>query len=295
VKFLPGRAFPKSLRLKSLNLHQFVIKKLKDLIKRLLEVTFPTFFEISRAIRIRYYFKRRFGKIQRQFRSQIFNTEPVKILSGPFSGVLYIDETVWGPITPKWLGSYEQELHFIIDKIIAGNYSTIIDVGSAEGYYVSGLAHRKPTSRIYSFDVDPISRKQQQRLIQLNGLTNVSIMKFCSYDDLESLIDSNTFILVDIEGHEYSLLNPEKAPALKKASILVELHPFREVTDMAKELRARFENSHTIETIDQMPRDFGNYKSLLPINLSEDEMQALADEHRPASQQWLWMESTNAS
>jgi hypothetical protein len=50
-----------------------------------------------------------------------------------------LNETVWGPIEPKWLGTYELELHSIIKGILRAEYNTIIDIGSAEGYYSVGL------------------------------------------------------------------------------------------------------------------------------------------------------------
>ncbi len=86
---------------------------------RLIVQTFaPEIFHWCRSYRLRMRFHAQFGADQRVFRETFYppNTKP-SVLTGPFRGMLYLDETVWGPITPKWAGSYEQELEDIIEKM----------------------------------------------------------------------------------------------------------------------------------------------------------------------------------
>jgi predicted O-methyltransferase YrrM len=83
----------------------------------------------------------------------------------------YLDETVWGPITPKWLGCYELELHDIVETAIACRYDRVIDVGCAEGYYAVGFAWRMPETEVITFDIDPIARRQTRRLAAMAGVS----------------------------------------------------------------------------------------------------------------------------
>jgi hypothetical protein len=226
--------------------------------------------------------------------TKLYKGACVEVLSGPFKGMRYINETVWGPITPKWIGSYEEELHSIVEQIIQANYDTIIDVGSAEGYYVSGLAKRMPRARVYSFDIDSISRQQQAQIIKLNNLTNVTIGKYCRHEDLNTLISDNTVVICDIEGYEYDLLDPSKANKLLQADILVEVHPFggKTLNEVETVLKNRFVATHHVERISQKKRQSKDYKVPQKQFLTEEEFMYCVDEYRNfANQTWFWMKT----
>src|SRR6516164_11669035 len=96
--------------------------------------------------RIRSYRKRRvhrrfFEDDRRVFYEKIYpgNAEP-RILTGPFSGMAYLNTSDFGPIAPKWLGSYEMEIQDLVGELCGSGYPTIVNVGSAEGYYAVGFA-----------------------------------------------------------------------------------------------------------------------------------------------------------
>jgi len=221
------------------------------------------------------------------------------VLSGPFAGMHYLDEIVWGPIEPKWLGCYEAELHEIMARVLAKNYDTIIDIGSAEGYYSVGLAKSLPAATVFSFDVDPWGRAQQRRLARMNGVANLRIGRFCRPVDLDRLATGRTLVICDIEGYEYGLLDPARAASLKTCDILVELHPNEalglSVTDGDAALRARFAGTHRIEARESMPRRIEDCRALPNLAaLSADEIGAYIDERRDFHQGWLWMEAGRA-
>jgi hypothetical protein len=124
----------------------------------------------------------------------------------------YLDEIVWGPIAPKWIGSYEAELHKIVERIVSGGYSRIVNVGCAEGYYAIGLASRMPGTEVFAFDIDPIARQQTARLASIVGVADrVNIRGKCTAASLEELIGDNTLLAIDIEGFEVQLLDPDKS------------------------------------------------------------------------------------
>lgn len=265
---------------------------LKKSVKNIFARFWPGLFQYIRSIRIRIHFRKAFGKHQKSIRSKLYGQDKIRILSGPFKGVSYIDGTVWGPITPKWIGSYEKELHRIIEDVIQKNkHRRIIDIGSAEGYYVAGLGTRMPNAIIYSFDVDPVSRKQQRKLISINSLKNVNIKKLCTHQELNHLIQDRTFIIVDIEGYEFELLDPVKASNLKMTDILVELHSFGPVEDMEKVMRDRFRQTHDIQKFRETDIDIEYYNTICRNLLTREELIESTKEYRHGTQSWLWMQS----
>ena len=79
--------------------------RLKQVIKRL----FPGIKVYVQAMRMRKRCKLLFEERQKANQTRIFGSSDIYVLSGPFSGMRYLNEIVWGPIEPKWIGSYEAE------------------------------------------------------------------------------------------------------------------------------------------------------------------------------------------
>jgi hypothetical protein len=104
--------------------------------------------------RIRSYRKRRvhrrfFEDDRRAFYERIYqgNAEP-RVLTGPFRGMAYLNTSDFGPIAPKWLGSYEAEIQDFVCELCERGYETIANIGSAEGYYAVGFARASAASRL---------------------------------------------------------------------------------------------------------------------------------------------------
>jgi hypothetical protein len=236
--------------------------------------------------------KKRFGPFQRRMKPLLFGQKTPVILSGPFQGLLYLDEIGFcGPILPKWIGSYECELHGIIEDVLAHPPSLIIDIGSAEGYYSVLLAARLPNSHVVSFDYDVLAVRAQKRLAAKNGVTNLAIKKQCDHKQLMDLIEAtkgSSLVICDIEGAEMEMIDPVRCPSLSKADLLVELHEGSKwrAQAMLKELEARFHTSHSITFIPIKPRDPARYLSVCQTLPLEDLKRAL-DEDRCGSFGWL--------
>ncbi len=266
-------------------------------IKGLLEHKVPGFYYGLTSLRFFLQCRKRFRAFQSRFRREVFGGEPIRILGGPFQGLRYFDRTVWGPITPKWIGSYEEELHPVVRDILGEEYAVILDVGAAEGYYAVGSAWKSPRSRVLAYDIDPIARRRQRQLATLNKIPNLEIKKACTHGILEDEIRSapgRVLLICDIEGAEQDLLDPEKAPALRKADLLVECHPSGADTMEAvlTSLTKAFSPSHRITEIPSAARSPDAYTSAIP-ELATVPPEVLAEalkEYRPGPQKWLWME-----
>src|SRR5277367_5483480 len=78
------------------------------------------------------------------------------VRNGPFSGMIYPREAALNRHSiPKLLGTYEMELHPVLDLVAKRHYDCVIDIGSAEGYYAVGLA-RLLMVPVYAYDPEPV-------------------------------------------------------------------------------------------------------------------------------------------
>ncbi|HWY32741.1 MAG TPA: hypothetical protein VNX46_18395 [Candidatus Acidoferrum sp.] len=266
---------------------------MKEHIKHFLEKYAPRLRHAVTSYNNRQLFAKRYGAFQNEIRKKLFpNNNPV-VLSGPFAGMRYINEIVWGPITPKWLGTYESELHPVMDKIFAGaKYETVVDVGAAEGYYAVGLARHFSKSTVFTFDLDLRGRMQQRRLAAINKVNNLVVGSRCDAMELQKRFNTGSCLLIcDIEGFEVQLLDPSAVPSLSRTDIVVEVHPAkgRSISEVRDLLIQRFQNSHEIEVIESRRREVTDGRHLVPLEIPDDVLLQMLDEGRPILQYWLWM------
>jgi ribosomal protein L11 methylase PrmA len=207
--------------------------------------------------------------------------------------MFYLDETVWGPITPKWAGAYELELEDIIDDIAHRGYGRIVNIGCAEGYYAVGLALLDHKPEVFAFDLDPIARRQVRRLARLNGVSaRVRVFGKCTHFKLNELITGKTLVICDIEGHELFLLDPAKVPRLKDADLLIEVHEESAsagIQSVEERFARRFAGSHTIERRVSHDREIWirEHEPLWQGRVTRERMLKSLDEARSGSQVWL--------
>ncbi len=108
-----------------------------------------------------------------------------RILGGPFRGMKYLDQSVGSVLLAKILGTYELELHSVIERICQSEYDLIIDVGAAEGYYAVGLAMRCRNSRVVAFEMEATGRDLLAQLAASNNVSKrIHIEGICTLDAL---------------------------------------------------------------------------------------------------------------
>jgi hypothetical protein len=220
-----------------------------------------------------------------------------RVLTGPFQGMGYLNTSDFGPIAPKWLGSYEMELQDLVGELCASGYETIVNIGSAEGYYAVGFARACAASRIFAFDIDPFAWRALAALAQMNGVANrIEIRKICTWNVLNNLRSEKQLLFVDIEGAERDLLDPGKCDAFRRSDILVELHQPRDIGDINKieeTISGRFAATHDIRRRQQTDRSkwIAANRHVWDKRLSEEEVVRATNEFRTGNQVWLWLKS----
>ena len=167
------------------------------------------------------------------------------VMGGPFKGMIYVDEASEGALIPRLLGTYESELHPHLAAFAEAGLDCVIDVGCAEGYYAIGLARMMPQVTVYAYDIDEAARVACATLAAENGVAErVIIGGEFRPDGFQAFAGRRALVLVDAEGAEVDILQPELSPALAGMNIIVETHDILRRGALATMVQ-RFSATHT--------------------------------------------------
>ncbi|MGZ3375341.1 MAG: hypothetical protein ACXU8S_01975 [Phenylobacterium sp.] len=196
-----------------------------------------------------------------RWRSQVLaNTfikeQGARIWTGPFAGMEYVAEATEGSLIARLLGTYESELHPHLAAIVAAGIDCVIDVGCAEGYYAVGMARLAPEVTVYAYDISEKARLACADLAARNGVADrVIIGGEFAPDGFEAFAGRRALVLVDAEGAEVDILQPELSPALAGMTVIVETHDVFRRNALATMVE-RFSPTHDIVRVDQAPKAF---------------------------------------
>jgi hypothetical protein len=236
----------------------------------------------------RWQIERKYTKSIQSSLQHIVNAGGFVVQGGPFKGMRYIEKSTGSALTPKLIGSYEEELHEAMRGISDCPYEVIVDVGCAEGYYAVGLARLYPNALVYAYDTDKESRASCSRMAAINRVERrVILSDWCDPGELASKINNKRALIVcDCEGYEMELLQPELVEGLRQSDIVVELHDHlnRKITPS---LLQRFNHTHHIELIRSRDRNSDRYPVL--HGLSAKDKDAAVGEWRSIPQEWAVM------
>ena len=216
-----------------------------------------------------------------------------KVQGGPFKGMILNNAASWvdGNMSTKYVGSYEHELHGSIRKAVARKPETIINVGCAEGYYSVGLGRLLPYAHVYAMDADQKSLDYCAENARANGIINlVLVIGNVAPEDLAQGGGRKLYV-VDIEGHESMVLDPERCPDLRNSDIIVECHDFMycegdmQSSVISDQLEKRFSETHFVERIGPQVPNMRDYPSVSGLDLGTAML--AVTEKRPLPTAWL--------
>jgi hypothetical protein len=215
--------------------------------------------------------------------------EKYVVQNGHFKGMKYINRSSGSALLPKVLGSYEEPIQDWVGEVITiKNYSHILDIGCAEGYYACGFAMNMPNTQITAYDTDLEARNNIAELKLLNNLQNIKIKAECTHAELNKHSSLGTLVFCDIEGFEEELLDPQKVPNLKFVDLIVEAHDCF-VPNVSETLIERFHNTHRIRIVVDYPYRIKKYDT--PNKVNSKQFNYIVDEHRPDFMKFIFMES----
>jgi hypothetical protein len=222
----------------------------------------------------------------------------LEVRRGPFAGLRFPEAVVGrNPfLTSKLIGSYELELHPWIERLVSKPFEIVADIGAADGYYVAGLAMRMPETRVIAWEADPLHARLARLTAQRNGVADrVEVRGHCGVEDLAALqTTGRLLVVIDAEGAEDELLDPEKVPALRAGTMLVEVHEMY-APGVTERLRARFGATHTIREQFDRPRYRDDYPELGALRVDNFERDLAITESRTGVTPWLLIEPAATS
>lgn len=227
---------------------------------------------------------RRFRGVYRRLTHKLIAARGSRVMSGPFAGMAYLDSARSSALLPKLLGTYEDELHAVLEQMLSHGYDTVVDIGSAEGYYAVGLALRLPHSRVFAYDIDPIALRKCEELAELNGVAQrITFHSRFETARMKDIRAGRTLVVCDVDGYELELFAERNSPFWAEADLLVELHDF-----IGKPCRQTVERclapTHRLEIVSSVDKDENKLSDF--AFLTPDERRLAVSEIRP-HQEWL--------
>lgn len=221
------------------------------------------------------------------YTKKFLSTYPKIVQGGPFKSLVYVDKAVGSNYLHKLIGSYEAVLHPVLDEIFQKSYSTIIDIGAAEGYYLVGLGQKFPKAKLVGFETESTGRDLISQMYQKNNLQNELVLEgTATVSNVAPYITPSTLLICDCEGGELDILDPtiESAFATVETAI-IELHDF--IRPGIKEaLLERFGSTHAIEIIQFKKAEPAHFPFLANIENKKDSYE-LRRERGWQEQEWL--------
>ncbi len=218
-----------------------------------------------------------------------------KVLNGPFKGLLYPSfSSVGSALFPKLIGSYEKEIHHIIESLLKVDYSEIINIGCGEGYYAVGLGLQFQTAKVFAFDTDEEARRLCHEMALINGVADkVIVGSLCTPLFLKDFkFTSRGLIICDCEGCEGSLFDKFNLPSLINCDLLIETHDFIDI-EISDRLKSLFSKTHFVQSIYSID-DILKAKSYAfaeTTNFDLKTKRKLLAEGRPAQMEWIFFKS----
>ncbi len=214
--------------------------------------------------------------------AQLSSATDYTVIGGPYRGMRYFGEPRIPIIdkspTAKLIGSFEEELHPWIERLIERAFREVIFIGAAEGYHAVGMAKRMPRSRFVVFDTLIAARHACKQLADQNAVkSRLQLRGFCGAEAFYDLEIAGSLIVSDCGGAELTLLDPVLYPALRTATLLVETHDAFDPR-ITPRLVSKFKQTHNIDFTEAAPRDPSRY--LLPGKLPLESVRMALDEQR---------------
>ena len=213
------------------------------------------------------------------------------VAKGPSRGLRYPLRAipVARQLVPRLSGSYELEHYEWLERVLQSKPGTVVDIGSADGYFAVGCALRLPHSQVLAFETDSHLRRVCWLMAQRNGVNmgNFRVLGTCTPGSLAELHPQGPVVVIcDVEGAELQLIDCESVPWLRDAHLLVEIHETLQPGVRAA-LVNRLAETHTITFQRTRPRTHGDLPEAARDLRGLPPASTLLSEDRPWPMEWL--------
>lgn len=211
--------------------------------------------------------------------------------AGPFAGMHYPAGAAHGSVLhPKLLGTYESELHPALARMRGQTYDDIVDVGFAEGYYLTGLAKWFPHAAVWGFDLSEEAHRLCIALASANGIQTdrLRLAGEATESALAPALSRRALVICDCEGCESALFSVHRMDRWKRADLIIECHDFIE-PGVTAAISGRLAATHHVELVTSIAPELKivGLPSSLRARFSPAELVRLVGEGRPFPQTWI--------
>jgi Ribosomal protein L11 methyltransferase (PrmA) len=260
--------------------------------KQLMHVmeTLPVFGDLYRKLERRFFF-RYVKRIRADAGARLALASNNTVKAGVFAGMKIHPQSAFGVDQFTILsGQYESELYEIISAAAAKNYDAFIDIGCANGFYAVGFAMISDNCDVIAYDISSDARRVTELNAKMNSVADRIVIKnAATHSELGDAIQQRkkAFLLVDIEGAELDLLDPQKCPPLSQCDLLIEVHG--RTDEVADILLSRFEKTHSGRLIGRSPRNPFAF-DYLPLHFEDEAWVIVSEGRRFVKNNWLFLE-----
>lgn len=222
------------------------------------------------------------------FRAILWRSARGRVCSGPFAGLHLAPGSSLSYLT----GTAERELHEVVESLCTRSWKKIVNVGGGNGFYIAGLGCRVAGAELVVFELVAEARDVIRDTLARNGLTGrTRVLGAADAAGLEAVLAGadSTLVVMDVEGAELELADPEVVPSLRRATILVETHDLLRA-GCRETIAARFAGTHVMVAIPTQPRSLDDFPaSLSPIlrRIAPARCLDAVQELRGGPQEWL--------
>lgn len=213
------------------------------------------------------------------------------VLCGPFKGLKLIDDLNWGANDRACmlLGLYEQEVLKSLFPAPPG-CETFVNLGAADGYYAVGVLVGGMFHRSVCFEATDIGRNIIRRTAELNAMSDCIVVNGVAdknfYKEIPNLDENPHFILIDIEGAEFEILDRDVFLATKNCSFLIEIHEWiADANTKIEKLKADAAITHDVSIVSVGLRDLSVFSELK--NYRDNDRWLICSEGRPCLMYWM--------
>jgi hypothetical protein len=168
----------------------------------------------------------------------------LEVKRGAFQGLRFPPKALGHTnyLSAKLMGVYEPEVvRFLSEQ--AGEAEVFVDLGSGDGFFCVGVARQSP-ARIIGYETNQFERRLAEEIAGVNGV-QIETRGLADLAELNALPEGKLLLLSDIEGLEEDLIDPDKVPRLRSATMAIETHEqFRPA--VVEKLTSRFSETHEI-------------------------------------------------
>jgi SAM-dependent methyltransferase len=228
-------------------------------------------------------------RAMRGVNGQAFRLFGNRVLTGLFAGMIIPERNpFWddGNGSTKLLGCYEHELHAAFEHAIWRRPRTIINVGCAEGFYAIGLARLIKDVPVLALDIMPTALDLCAEYAERNGVRDrIALIQGCRQpEELSFDREGLRLYVIDCEGAELDLIDPQRCPDLTMSDLIIECHDFMRAETSA-DIADRLNPTHRVDRIQAKLPDLDQFQFMrsCPTIMSA----LMAVEKRPMPTCWL--------